>query len=187
MTTQSVLDSMTAGIMDRKSGRSESKGLTPVAGELPAKAGIPDVPEVFLTNEAVADVARDLRAQATLLLQVADALDARTGVVTATVPPVRFIAESEARQKEREADERIRQIKATETTAAPSILPVYADLQKQAQDAVFAAVQPTMPARAGSVAPGWKCPTPGATYVEVKSSRKGREYRVCSRCPEFEK
>lgn len=34
---------------------------------------------------------------------------------------------------------------------------------------------------------GWTCPAHGMASVKTQTTRKGRTYRVCAECPEFEK
>ncbi len=179
--TQSVLDSMTSGIMDRKAAKGERAGLTPVPGESAAR--IPDIREVFLTNEAVVDVAKDLRAQAALLVQVADGLDRLTGTA-AEVPTAAQVQQSarvEQRIMEQKADERVATLRENDTPP-PNQYPDYAQLQREAQNAVFAP-----PATVGSAAEGWVCPVHGGMATEQKVSKKNRPYRVCTKCPEFER
>jgi hypothetical protein len=106
-------------------------------------------------------------------------LDRLTGEVT--VPSVTpDVTPDPVKVAEREADARVAAIKATDT------YPDYATLQAQAQRAVFTP-DIDKPAVAGSAAPGWVCPTHGAKSTKEQTSRKGRTYRVCTACPEFEK
>lgn len=53
----------------------------------------------------------------------------------------------------------------------------YAAMQQAAQAAVFS----------GSPQAGWECPTHGDAGLEDRTSRKGRSYRACTQCEEFEK
>jgi hypothetical protein len=174
--TQSVLDSMTAGILNRKASRSQPVTLTPVAGEspLPAKiaAPFPNDHPVEAINTAVSDI----RTQVQNIIDALDAIDATNGV-----PPVDAPAPVQPSQQERErdADVRVAEIVA----AAQPTYPVYEDLQREAQAAVFA---PRV-AAVGSAVPGWVCPVHGAAKTAQKTSRKGRVYGVCTACLEFEK
>jgi hypothetical protein len=218
----SVLQEMTAaaGIMTRKAGKAAK--LTPVAGEttltvaaMAAALPIPEVPEVFLTNEAVADIAKDLRTQAATLISVADGLDKLTA--TKTAPPIDTAAREQAEQREAEkaADERA----AAQFEAAQALqeaeTPVEIEDAQQKFEAAFAAKSEAVqaatyadlddtaaghalletPAQAARVQEavtvarptgGWTCPTHGATVHQL-TSRKGRVYMACTQCDKFEK
>ena len=181
----SLLDSLVADV----TGRKVSATLTPVGTEV-RKPRIPEVPEVFLTNEAVTDIAKDLRTQAALLLQVADALDAQTGTPSERFDTRAHVVDAQ-KVREREADARA----ATEEPFKDRL----DRLSKEAQDAayggnlvpaateVFADVALIQPATSGSVTKGWTCPAHGSTNLMQTTSRKGREYTLCATCNQFEK
>lgn len=179
-----VLDDMTKGITERK-GKAAGPKLTPVGTEAsptkPSQVGIPEVPEVFLTNEAVADVAKDLRKQAALLLSVAEGLDALTQQTS--VPTENPREQAEAAQKAEE--------KAADATFAEN----FAKLQAEAQAAVFTSAdapadeEPEAPETPAPAAGGWVCPDHGADKLKQLESRKGRQYIACqvAGCKLFEK
>lgn len=180
MSTQSVLDSMTAGILGQKAGKTAAAGLTPVVGEKPRSAIPADLPGNFMAAEGIRDAAKDLRAHAVLLLSVADSLDTLTGMTTAVeVDPAQLVADAK-KKAEREADARVAAAKPQDFAAQ------YATMQAKAQQAVFSP-DADKPPTSGSVSAGWACPVHGAKHTEEKVSRKGRAYRVCNQCLEFEK
>lgn len=187
--TQSVLDSMTAGILDRKAGKTASAGLTPVAGErAPAPPTIPhDLPGNFMAAEGIRDAAKDLRAHAALLLSVADSLDLLTGMPTVQQVDPTVLVEEARKRAEREADARVAAANAARATTTTNDFAVqFAEKQEAAQRAVFSP-DADKPPVSGSAAAGWACPVHGPSATQEKTSRKGRTYRVCSRCLEFEK
>lgn len=217
-----VLQDMTKGLMTTKA--TKAARLTPVAGEssttvaqMAAALAIPDVPEVFLTNEAVADIAKDLRRQAALLIEVADALDKRTGVPSERFD-VKAVAQAAVKQAEAEADARAA---AEEPTPNAAVLPevslddesvanvdprAYDDdeepeeepfsarmkrLTAEAQASVFKAADDDGTA-AEPVAPaeaGWTCPDHPGVQPTIVTPRKGNPYRMCGNdaCERYEK
>lgn len=197
----SVLKDMTTGIMTTKA--TKAARLTPVAGESPttvqqaaAALGIPDIPEVFLTNEAVTDIARDLRAQAITLLAVADALDRRTGVPSERFDVTKATVESR-RKAEREADARVA---AAEPTAPvlPDVPAVDGEepftermkrLTAEAQAATFKAADDDGQTADPQVSGAWVCEVhPDVKPISVKA-RDGRSYSMCGddNCERYEK
>ena len=196
----SVLQDMTKGILDTKATKAAK--LTPVAGETTTTvaqmaAGIPDIPQVFLTNEAVADVAKDLRRQAALLIEVADGLDILTATKTAVAPPDTTVEDTKAAEKA--ADEKARTTGAGTvlTPEAQKLVDHMTELQASAQSATFASLdagaeEPSQPmgnessADTGVAPTGWVCPDHGGT-VQQLTSRKGRVYMACTECDQFEK
>lgn len=189
-----VLDDMTKGITERKAKAAGPK-LTPVGTEAsstkPSLVGIPDVPEVFLTNEAVSDIAKDLRQQAATLVSVADGLDRLTGGGNAplSIAEKAALALDAKREKEREADELARQAKAPEAAVAPeeTFDERFARLSAAAVDSAFPNLDAESDAPAD--APGWTCPKHGGGNVNRLTSRKGRAYYACGvpGCAEFER
>lgn len=187
----SVLAMMAASITDRKTVA--SRGLTPIAGESGSGPRIPEVASVFLTNEAVADIAKDLRRQAAVLIEVAEGLDGHTAV--SSVPTIVADERDIKRQAEKEADERAK-VTTPETEAIKArIAVVTADakaavhevpgtaLPNQVEDTPFAEV---MHETSVLAADGWTCPEHG-TAID-KTSPKGRAYRGCGHdgCRNFE-
>lgn len=171
----SVLQEMTKGIVDRKA--SKAAGLTPVAGETTtsvadvAKRGIPDVPEVFLTNEAVADIARDLRSQAATLVAVADALDLHTDTITQP----RADRREDTKAAERAADAKIAERNGDKTTE--EFAADFLAKQSAAQAATFTTDPP--------VTDGWDCPDHPGQWKALKA-RGGSTYRACTLCERYE-
>lgn len=194
----SVLNDMTKGIMQTKADKASK--LTPVAGESAmsvaqaavALLGIPEIPQVFLTNEAVRDVAADLRRQAALLISVADGLDIMTAL--STVPqPDRSADVEQTKVVERAADERAARV---ETPQAEEFAARMKRLSASAQAAAFAAAdddgtaEPVAPVTAAPVpGGGWACPDHGTQDLIPTVSRKKREYTMCGveGCERFEK
>lgn len=165
-----VLDEMTKGVVERKAAKSGPK-LTPVGTEAsplkPSQVGIPEVPEVFLTNEAVADIAKDLREQAATLVRVAEGLEGLTA--TAKVEKSDPLAEQKA--VEQAADEKHRKLEVPGLTERIEAIKAEAEAPKPAEP----------------VADGWSCPTHGVTDIKELTSRAGRAYRACGKCDQFEK
>jgi hypothetical protein len=171
-----VLDEMTRGITERKSEKAGPK-LTPVgveaSGVKPSQVGVPDVPEVFLTNEAIADIARDLREQAAMLINVANGLDKLTQVPTEPAAKADPVEVEKAKNKA--ADEK------------------FADrfdrLKDEAQAAVYADAPTKEQAAPVTPATGWVCPEHGAEGLEQLTSRlRPAGYTACTvaGCGEFE-
>lgn len=174
-TTQDVLDAMTKGVYALK-GNKEAK-LTPTGLERP---GIPEVPRVFLTNEAVRDIAVDLRRQAQMLLEVAAGLDEHTGIATDYVEGKGSTVEESRKDAERQADAKAfaAQFAAQQAAAqAATFTPAIA----AAQAAADAGGGPAEVLSAAMAADGEAvCPTHG-----VGKTRKllgGRTLRVCPTC-----
>jgi len=182
--TQSVLDAMTAGILDRKANKAQSVGLTPVAGEAAPKPPLCDIstPAEFpfdrpdLIQKALADA----REQVVFVLDGIDRIIAAFGA-----NPYRTdtVMAPDTKAAEREADERARAYAAANPPDRGPNEPVdfsadYAAKQAAAQAAVFTS---------GSAAPGWVCPVHGKSSTQETLSKKGRKYRICTKCPEFER
>lgn len=186
-----VLDEMTKGITERKAAVAGPK-LTPVGTEAsPTKPSIPEVAEVFLTNEAVADVAKDLRAKAALLIEVANGLDKLTSMGTEAQPDVKVEAAAAKKAAEVEGDKKAK-ARAVTTPETEAIIERLAAVKSKAQAEVFTAAdaeteEPEAPTPA--VPDGWTCPTHGAKNLKQLESRKGRKYMACQTagCGQFEK
>jgi len=199
-----VLDEMTKGITEQgimaRKDKAAGPKLTPVGTEgspvKPSLVGIPDVPEVFLTNEAVADISRDLRVQAATLITVADALDARTATLTGEQPDVKAEAKAAAKVAEKEADAKQadkpkREKKTTQPSTPEEFKDHLATITAEAKAAAFTAadapsVEPEAPV---TPAAGWVCPEHGDQSLKQLTSRADRLYMACqvAGCKRFEK
>lgn len=157
--TTSVLASLTASVMDDK--KIAARVLTPVAGEA---RRLPDVPGDFLTDEGVANVATECRRNAEYLLKVADGID----LMRNAAPPAVPVADLDAKraEKERAADARAADVVPEATADFDARI---AELATNAQAATFS----------------WVCPDHGEAVV--KTSAKGRAYRGCPDCNQFER
>lgn len=186
--TAAVLDDMVAGIMGIKADKAVR--LTPVGTET---ARLPEVPNVFMAPEALADVAKDLRRQAQLLLDVAAGIDVILGVPEAVNAEHARKDAVEQKLAEREADRRVADREAAESgdkRAAARVSDTeafderMARLQAEAQAAVFKAADVE-----SDDAPSWTCPTHGATDIRHLTSPKGRKYDACGvpNCKDFQK
>lgn len=186
-----VLDDMTKGINDRKVAAAGPR-LTPVGTEAsstkPSLTGqLPDVPEVFLTNEALRDIAKDLRRQATVLVDVANGLDTHTGMATVeTEDNTAAVVKADEKAADEKAAERKAQPKSTEEFTEH-----LATIAAEAQASVFTSADAPAeePAAPTTTADGWVCPDHGDVTITQLTSRKGRAYRSCTTpgCKQFEK
>jgi hypothetical protein len=189
----SVLQDMTKGIggtdiVQRKAAKATK--LTPVAGETATTvaevaAGIPDVPGgVFLAAEAVADIARDLRAQAAVLLAVADGLDKYQPEYLKAPEEAPKLSKVEARMAGADPEPKL-----------PDVADFAADFaakQEAAQASAFTSLDDTKGAEepattSATPADGWVCPTHGASSLTETKSRKGRVYMACTACDNYDK
>lgn len=199
----SVLDQMTAGITERKQARNVT--LTPVGTEAggPLSRVPNDTPHVLFAREGLLETAADLDAQAEFLSNVARDLRRMAGEKE---PVEQGLAEKqalEAKLQQIEADRRAAdralaeagdKRAAARVDAAPAEEQFVAEfaarmerLQEEAQAAVFVDAPAPEAAASGSPAPGWTCPKHGAADIREMTSRKGRKYRACGTCAEFEK
>lgn len=191
-----VLDEMTRGITERKAAAAGPK-LTPVGTEASStkpSLGVPEVPEVFLTNEAIADIAKDLRAQAAQLVLVADGLDRLTA--KPSTPPVdeKALAVEAKKAAEAESD---RKAAERESKKAPKSTEEFtehlATISDEAKAAVFVAadatVEEVLPAVRVTNIDRWSCPDHGQENLKTLTSRKGRVYAACQTtgCGKFER
>lgn len=167
--TQSVLDSMTAAIINRKRGVAAASGLTPVGFEAP-RVSPPPVTSLAGRHETVfpyddpqtvhtaishgLKLVEEVKAELEHVTKGLLALGALYSAPEPLPPP-----EDPVRVAEREADARFAADLAAKQAAA------------QAQ--VFSAV--------------WTCPTHGIAATVEQTSRKGRKYRACTKCSEFER
>lgn len=179
----SVLDQMTAATRQRKEDKAAT--LTPVGTETIGRSRIPDVPEVFLTGEALTEIAKDLRAQAEVLIRVADGLDGHVGRSSAAPLDTRATMAEATKAAERAAD-----AAQAWTPQTQAIIDRMASLSTTAQASAFVpgpVDEPAPAAASGSTAEGWVCPTHGDAHLNDLTSRKGRKYRACTACTAFEK
>lgn len=193
-------------VFTAETGPSKVKAtLTPVGTE--RKAILPnDVPGVFMSNEALRDVAKDLRRQAQLLIDVADGIDELVG----TEDPI-FEGVGDGR-KRTDIETRLEgsdpEPLGGYVTGQPQGQPVnpvvetfkaqFAAQTAAAQAATFKQPEVDLVAEAhrifdvvdassGSPAPGWVCPEHGDANIADLKSGKGRKYRACGICKQFEK
>jgi len=170
----SVLAMMAKSITDKKGAA--SAGLTPIAGEAQRGPRIPDVPEVFLTNEAVIDVSLELRRLVGMLLDVATGLDRLTGKSSEAV--VKVDTKAAKKEAEKAADEAAAEREAIQFTER------FEQLQAEAQAATFVGTETLDESGQETLDSGWTCPDHGKA-VE-KTSPKGRKYQGCPECRNFE-
>lgn len=155
--TQSVLDMMTSGIMQRKETKAAT--LTPVGTEKggPLKGPVPadfpyDYPEQEVRN-SVGSIRNQLRI-------IAEALDAVEKALAGEAPPAT-----------------IEHVQGREYTKVETPAPEVAEANGPAQ-----AEQPAPP-DPGT----WRCPNHGYLNLTQLTSRKGRTYWACTACKEFER
>lgn len=171
--TQSVLDQMTAGIVGRKAAK--SAGLTPTPGEVAASSSaVPARIAASFPNdhprEAIEQAIGLIRLEVAHVLSALDAIESVLGTVRAPSPaPV-----ADVKAQEREADERAAEYAAQQKAEFAASI---AQKAREAQESVFG---PTPDA-------GWKCPKHGDAKITNETSRRGRKYRKCGLCTEFEK
>ncbi len=180
--TAAVLDEMVAGIMGVKANKAIR--LTPVGMETAMPL---DVPGVTLAREGLADVAKDLRRQAQLLLDVADGLDVMLGKPEAVEADAARKAEADdvlaQKEQERRADDKA-------AAAAGDKKAEERVEQAESFDARFSRL--TDEAQAATFAPritraGWVCSTHGDEDLQDRTSPKGRKYLACGKCKEFQR
>lgn len=198
----SVLAKLTAQVMDEK--RTAAKTLTPVAGEAPfVPAKVPlafpsDLPGSFMSHEGMYGAAKDLRRHAASLIQIAEALDALSGFDSVPGGRVGPSAADLQKQKEKEGDERMKAINAERDAKSPPEAAQTTPPEVDADEAEsFAERQTRLAAEAQAhtfrstdeaVSPAveqWTCPEHGKA-VE-KTSSKGRQFKGCPDCGQFER
>lgn len=179
-TAQNILDEMTAGTLKRKANKAAQ--LTPVGLERPR---IADAPGAFLGQEAVERIISNLRGAAVDAHAVADELERSLGI-----DPVEHARKVDAKlaQKEieRQADDAAKVRAMTDPERRPAFDVKFAAQQAAAQETTFGHKL----IAALDAAPGttdWLCPTHGGASITSLISRKGRTYRACAECKEFEK
>lgn len=187
--TQSVLDAMTAGIMGRKS-KAAAK-LTPVVGEVQpihkispvadAYSGTAGAPWPFDDPQTTMTALKAARQE---VLHVMEGIDRLLAIYGVQLEPPTLPAQAQAeeqRARDRAADERV----AAQAAAEPpeeSFDERLSRLTAEAQKAVFAKVTEAVTA---APVDGWVCPEHGK--FQVLTSRRGRQYRACTTCEEFER
>lgn len=179
-----ILDKMAAGIMGNKA-RAAAK-LTPTTAEKAAAPGWPVGGDVKTYAPFPYDDLNMIEGALTRMEQAAnDVLDqvrfVRQGLqLIRDAEPQAKAAEAARKQAEREADERaaIQEREAIQSVAKDDQEDFEAEMAAKAaaaQAATFKQAEPD----------GWACPEHGG-FVE-KTSGKGRKYRGCSECDEFER
>lgn len=221
--TGSVLANLTAQVMSEKTDA--ARKLTPVAGEVAAAPALPRWPSDlngpgrsggFMSHEAMRVASVDLRRHAASLLEIADALDAYSGMPSADAK-IETIEEARAR-REKEADERIKQQAAADDNApahAPELVVIpepdsneefkerFAQLSAEAQAHAFVnpldemAKQIIAEDRANAEvltavidaiqSDEWKCPIHDLPGIVKTSPKSGREFVGCPTCNAFKR
>lgn len=196
-----VLDDMTKGITQRKAEAAGPR-LTPVGveGNVKPSLGIPDVPEVFLTNEAVKDIARDLRRQADILVTAANGLDNLTKEPTGEKADTKTAAKDAVKEAEKAADakhkakQELPEVDIEGDNEGTEFDKRFADLKAEAIAAFFTSsdAEPEPTPESPTITPatgGWECPVHGAKSLKQLTSRAQREYMACqvAGCKKFEK
>jgi hypothetical protein len=171
MSTQSVLDQMTAAIMSSKEQKAAT--LTPVGMETPAIARVKG--DVFPFDsgavEQVVHSARVIREELASIEAALRSIERAVGTPEGGPPPVVVVSPKEqAAIAQREVEQ-----KADATFKAH-----YDEQSREAQAQVFTAQDSTQDE-------GWVCPAHGDTAVQTRTSRKGREFQACGLCQEFER
>lgn len=183
-----TLQDMTAGIIGPKAER--ARKLTPVVGETSttmaqfAAATLPNDVGMLMSNESLWEAAKQLRANAAAMLTIAEGIEKLTGeppywktpVASDPAKPTKAEKAATKAAYEKESDERV---KSMMVEIAPGFPPAssLASLDDGAEE------EPAAPA---APADGWVCPKHGDTTKTLRS-RKGREYRACTECDEFER
>lgn len=184
--TKSVLDQMTAGIMGRKA--TAAARLTPVGGEVPVAHALPRTPAAFPNDqpqEVVEGTIIILERQITHLQEVVTAL---RGLASRPAENEPVDLDEQRRARERAADERVAHLTAVANGQAAAVDKEEREAAEQFKTdfaAKAAAAQTATFTRQAPVADGWVCPEHAVAVV--KTSRKGREYRACPSCDEFER
>lgn len=182
--TQSVLDQMTGGIAGRKSDKATQ--LTPVGME--RKPVLPnDLPGQFMSSEALADAAKDLRVKSRLLYDIANSIDTLVGQVFGHTeePEPEVAVDTKAVEQAADAAHRARQEPEQDPGQDGSdFATTFARKSAAAQAAAFA--QADEPVETEPVETAWACPEHGFDNIRILTSRKGRSYPACS-CGEFQK
>lgn len=192
-----VLDQMTRGITERKATKAGPK-LTPVgtevAGVTPSADRLPNDVGVFMSNERLAEH------RASLVQFIEDATAIVAGIDDMLGGPpeqakasVNDAVEAEkVANKQADAKAKARAAKAAKPKAAePKDEPFderLARLKQEAEASVYGTALPDVSVDIEEpVDDGWQCPEHGNQDIKELVSRKGRNYRACGLCSEFEK
>lgn len=199
MSTQSVLDQMTAGIMSKKAAKAAT--LTPVGLEKPA-----DLPAIALVQgdvfphdggvtEQVVHSAREIRAELRKIAQYSEQIDECLRSIERAIgaqeggPTVvtRASAQEQARieqtEAERAADAAFKASEQFRLQMAEKEARAKAQIFGEAYEESKTASPSPDPTPSG----GWACPEHGSDHVKTLTSRKGRVYGACLKCEEFER
>jgi hypothetical protein len=180
--TQSVLDQMTAGIMGRKQEKATS--LTPVGMERPtildAKGDV--FPHDGGIGSQILHSARLIRAELAGIESCLRSIEREAGL-TEGGPPVVIHDPKEAARLAVHAEEQAKEASFKER---------FAKQQVDAQSQVFVVSDEPVPIAPAPVAPGnvtegWICPVHGHKNLTTLTSRKGRQYKSCVGCDQFER
>jgi hypothetical protein len=171
--TQSVLDQMTAGIMGRKQERATS--LTPVGMERPAITAVKGdtFPYDGGIGEQIIHSAKLIRSELASIEACLRSIERESGVTEGGPPPLVVDQKEASRQAVRAAE----QVKDNEFKER------FAKQQADAQSQVFVVSD----APPDNIRQGWICPSHGDSNVVGLKSKRGRDYRKCTLCEEFER
>jgi hypothetical protein len=193
----SVLQDMTKGIagtdiVARKAAKATK--LTPVAGETATTvasvaAAIPDVPGgVFLAAEAVSDIERDLRAQAAVLIAVADGLAKYKPDYLQEPDAPAKPSKVEARLAGKDPEPEVKDFTADfAAKSAAAQAAAFTSLDDGAEDTVGEPHEGNPNTPEVSATGGWQCPTHGDEALTTLTSRKQRVYQACTLCDLYDK
>jgi hypothetical protein len=190
--TQDVLDEMVRGIMGVKANKAAL--LTPVGTETAKLPSLPNDLGAFMSNERLAEAAKQLRANAALFLEVAEGIDVLIGVPAAVEADNAKTAARDQHLLEIASDLRMKDIAAAEAgdkRAAARIEAQSRDedltermarLTTEAQDHAFGKAATPSPTT-------WTCSTHGDEQLVEHKSPKGRVYAACAvpNCKEFQR
>lgn len=184
--TQSVLDQMAAGIMGRKQEKAAT--LTPVGLEAPAKPAIAEVKgdifphdggiqsQIIFSAKIIRENLFQMRSQLDGMEDCLQSIEREVGLRDAL--PALSAKPVEAPLVEAPLVEE-------------SFEEKYAAQQADAQAQAFGSANdaPVVPpvSTSGNLSSGWECPTHGSDSLTTLTSRKGRKYRSCIGCDQFER
>lgn len=173
--TQSVLDALVRGVTDRKPGP-----LTPIGQEASGPAYAGEAKEPFFGGEIAPMVAalHVIGDQLMMLMSIRDKLEANLThmALEGRLPEHKTIPVAEP--------ERLTEKQKVE--AEPDFAARFAAQQAAAQAAVFTTTDAKAAASADSAVQGlWLCPVHGS--ATERTSKRGRKYRACEECSEFER
>lgn len=171
----SVLASLTASVMAEK--KTEARKLTPVEGEFKPPT-LPHDVGLFMSNERLADHAKELRKFAAEAIAIADGLDTMVGGSSVLAVDTAKAKADKKKAKEAEADARVAEKVEAGDPSVIDFAAQFAEKQRQAQEAVL-----TQPEQ---VDLGWKCPEHGKATVKT-SAKTQRQYVGCPDCNLFQR